>query len=153
VRHTAQARSGLNARPIYVPYRPYSFQGWNRDNLTQTVDLNTHIRYASHLEARYIIAEAQGPTAATLQFVNARREFGGQGAVELAGDALMAELRSQRSRDFFMGVQRHGDLRRYLSLYNIDLFPSGTYAVGTEVYGDARCFIIPLSEIGANPNL
>ncbi len=153
VRHTLQPRSGLNARPIYVPYRPLTYEGYDPFVPEQIVELATDVRFASALEARYIIAEANGPTATTLQFVNERRAVGGQPAVSLSGDALMEELREQRSRDFFMAVQRHGDLRRYLNLYGIDLFPTGTYPVGSEVYGDARCFIIPLSESGANPNL
>ena len=71
------------------------------------------VRVASGLEAQYIVAEAQGPTAATLAFVNARRAAGLQAPVTLAGDALMAELRDQRSRDFYLDNHRLGDLRRY----------------------------------------
>ncbi|HEX2722694.1 MAG TPA: hypothetical protein VHM24_07220, partial [Gemmatimonadaceae bacterium] len=84
-------------------------------------------RIASGLEARYIVAEAQGPTAATLAFVNERRAAGLQTPVTLTGDALMAELRDQRSRDFYLDGHRLGDLRRYLKYYNIDLFPKGPY--------------------------
>ncbi len=153
VRHTPQPRQGLNARPIYVPYRPLMYEGYDPSVPDQIVELSTDVRFASDLEARYIIAEASGPTAATLQFVNERRAVGGQAAVSLSGDAIMAELREQRARDFFMAVQRHGDLRRYLALYGLDLFPTGKYPVTDEIYGDARCFIIPLSESGANPNL
>ncbi len=153
VRHTLQARAGLNARPIYVPYRPLMYEGYDPSNATQIVDLSTDVRFASALEARYIIAEASGPTAATLLFVNERRAVGGQAALSVSGDAIMAALREQRARDFFMAVQRHGDLRRYMALYGIDLFPKGKYPVTDELYGNARCFIIPLSESGANPNL
>jgi hypothetical protein len=153
VRHTTDGRLGLNANSIYVPFRPMAYSGWDPANPAQIVETSTHVRFASHLEARYIIAEASGPTGTTLEFVNERRAVGGQGAVNLSGDALMGELRDQRARDFFMAVQRHGDLRRYLNLYGIDLFPTGQYPVTNEQYGNARCFVIPLSEIGANPNL
>lgn len=153
VRHTPQPRAGLNARNIYVPYRPLMYEGYDASNTDQIVELGTDVRFASHLEARYIIAEASGATPATLTFVNERRDVGGQDPVSLSGDALMAELRDQRARDFFMSVQRHGDLRRYLALYDLDLFPSGTYPVTNEVYGSARCFVIPLSEVSANPNV
>jgi starch-binding outer membrane protein, SusD/RagB family len=153
IRHTADDRLGLNARPIYVPYRPMMYAGWDAGNTQQIVETSTHVRFASHLEAQYIIAEASGPTPETLQFVNERRAVGGDDSISVSGDALMAELREQRARDFFMAVQRHGDMRRYLNLYDIDLFPTGSYPVTTEQYGEARCFIIPLSEIGANPNL
>lgn len=153
VRHIPEARAGLNSRDIFVPYRPYSYSGYDPTDADQTVETSTHVRFASALEARYIIAEASGPTDETLELVNERRAVGGQDEVDLSGDALMEELREQRSRDFFMTVQRHGDLRRYIDLYGIDLFPSGSYPVTNETYGDARCFMIPLSELSANPNL
>lgn len=153
IRHTTDGRLGLNAREIYVPYRPMSYSGWDPEETEQIVETSTNVRFASDLEARYIIAEASGPTEATGDFVNERRAVGGQDPVDLTGDALMEELREQRARDFFMSVQRHGDLRRYMDLYGIDLFPSGQYPVTTEQYGDARCFIIPLSETSANPNI
>ena len=153
VRHMPEPAAGLNARDIYVPFRPYSYEGWDPGDEAQTVTTSTHVRFASSLESRYIIAEATGPNEETLEFVNERRAVGGQDAVSLSGDALMEELRKQRSRDFFMSVQRHGDLRRYLNLYGIDLFPTGTYPVTNEPYGSARCFIIPLSESSGNPNV
>jgi len=153
VRHISDPVPGLNAQDVYLPYRPYFYQGWDRNDDTQTIDLSTGIRFASGLEARYIEAEANGPTGETMSFINERREFGGQESISLEGDEMMDELREQRARDFFMAVQRHGDLRRYLNLYEIDLFPSGSYPITDENYGNARCFIIPLSEINGNPNL
>lgn len=153
VRHISDPVPGLNAQDVFLPYRPFFYQGWDRDNDAQTIDLSTDIRFASGLEARYIEAEANGPTSETMSFINERRDFGGQGSVSLTGDDMMEELREQRGRDFYMAVQRHGDLRRYLNLYNIDLFPSGSYPISSDNYGDARCFIIPLSEINGNPNL
>lgn len=113
-----------------------------------------HIRIASSLEAQYIIAEAQGPTAATLAFVNARRAVGGQAGGSFAGDALMAELRSQRSRDFYLDGHRLGDMRRYLA-QGIDLFEKGAYPGTTsgETFGDQTCWPLPLAEINGNPNI
>lgn len=67
----------------------------------------------------------------------------------------MAELRDQRRRDFFLDGHRIGDMRRYLKLYDIDLFSTGSYPGTTsgEVYGDRKCWLIPQSEITGNPNL
>jgi len=152
VRHPATPSFGLNANEVYLPYRPRSYQGWNAET-PQAIDLNTGYLFSSGLEARYIAAEANGPTGTTLTLVNERRAVGGQAAVNLTGDALMAELRNQKARDFFLTVQRLGDMRRYLNLYGVDEFPSGAYPVGNAVYGNARCMIIPLSEINGNPNL
>lgn len=114
------------------------------------------VRLASGLEARYIVAEAQGPTAATLTFVNERRAAGLQAPVNLTGDALMAELRDQRSRDFYLDNHRLGDLRRYKQYYGVDLFPKGPYPGSTsgQVYNEAvTCWPLPTNEINGNPNV
>ena len=108
------------------------------------------------LEAQYIVAEAQGPTPATLAFVNLRRAAGQQAPVTLAGDALMAELRDQRSRDFYLDNHRLGDLRRYLKYYSVDLFPKGPYPGSTsgQVYNESiSCWPLPTNEITGNPNV
>jgi hypothetical protein len=152
VRHPETPVFGLNANVVYLPYRPRSYQGWTAET-PQPIEQNTGLLFASGLEARYILAEANGPTGATLTFVNERRSVGLQPQVNLTGNELMAELRDQKARDFYLTVQRLGDIRRYLNLYGIDEFPSGAYPVGNAVYGNARCMIIPLSEINGNPNL
>ena len=113
------------------------------------------VRIASGLEARYIVAEAQGATPATLTFVNERRAAGLQAPVALAGDALMAELRDQRSRDFYLDNHRLGDLRRYKQYHNVDLFPKGAYpGSATQVYDETiTCWPLPRNEINDNPNI
>ena len=113
-------------------------------------------KVATGLEARYIVAEVNGPTAATLAFVNERRAVGKQDPVDLTGAALMAELRNQRARDFYLSGQRLGDLRRYLKYDNIDLFPSGAYPGSTtgQVYDTSiTCWPLPTIEVNANPNI
>jgi hypothetical protein len=114
------------------------------------------VRVASGLEARYIVAEAAGPTAATLAFVNERRAAGLQTPVALTGDALMAELRDQRARDFYLDNHRLGDLRRYKKYYSVDLFPKGPYPGSTtgQVYDESiDCWPLPRNEINDNPNV
>jgi hypothetical protein len=114
------------------------------------------VRVASGLEAQYIVAEAQGPTPATLAFVNTRRAAGLQAPVTLTGDPLMAELRDQRSRDFYLDNHRLGDLRRYLKYYSVDLFPKGPYPGSTAglAYNEAiTCWPLPTNEITGNPNV
>lgn len=144
------ARLGLNSNPIFPPQRPLMYAGWSASALG-TIDITTHIKFATRLEAQYVIAEADGPVASTLAFVNARRAVGNQAPVDLSGAALMAELRNQRARDFFLTGQRLGDLRRYLKA-GINLFPSGKYPVFPDFYGENKCFIVPLSEKAGNPN-
>jgi hypothetical protein len=114
------------------------------------------VRIASGLEAEYIRAEAEGPTPATLAFVNSRRAAGGQTATAAVGDALMAELRDQRSRDFYLDGHRLGDLRRYKEFYNVDLFPTGLYPGTTSgaIYDpNITCWPLPTNEINGNPNI
>ena len=146
----ATSRPGLNSNPIFPPQRPFMFTGWTATTV-QPIDITTTIKFATALEAQYVIAEADGATASTLAFVNARRAVGNQPPVDLTGAALVTELREQRARDFFLTGQRLGDLRRYLKA-GTDLFPKGKYPVFTDFYGEAKCFIVPLSEKAANPN-
>jgi hypothetical protein len=126
------------------------YVGWTAATL-QTIDITTNIRFATYLEAQYDIAEADGATASTLAFVNARRAVGNQAPVDLSGAPLMAELRNQRARDFYLTGQRLGDLRRYAKA-GTDLFPKGKYPVFSDFYGENKCFVVPLSEKAGNPN-
>lgn len=152
IRHTEESHLGLNAEEIFLPFQPFNYGGWDRDD-PRFVERATNIRFASSLEANYIIAEVDGPSTNTLNFVNERREFAGQVEVDLSGEELMAELREQRARDFYLTGNRLADIRRYKAKYNIDLYPSGDYPLSDRVYGGQETFVIPLSEISGNPNL
>jgi hypothetical protein len=139
-----------------TPLAPSSYSPFNNtvDGTNFTAIMS--VRLASGLEARYIVAEAAGPTQATLTFVNERRAAGLQTPVNLTGDALMAELRDQRSRDFYLDGHRLGDLRRYKQYYNVDLFPKGPYPGSTsgQVYNESvTCWPLPTNEINGNPNV
>lgn len=151
-RTTLTTLRGLNSNPIVPAQKPYMYSGWSATAVNDRIVPDTDIKFATGLEARYVIAEVQASTPATLAFVNERRAVAGKPAVDLAGDALMAELRTQRSLDFYLTGQRLGDLRRYKATLGIDLFPTGKYPITNEVYGTAQCFIVPLSEKNANPH-
>jgi hypothetical protein len=148
---TSTARSG-------VPLSPLMYTTYNGQTGSAGGPFAPEMghKVATGLEARYIVAEVAGPTAATLAFVNERRAVGQQAPVTLTGDALMAELRDQRARDFYLAGQRLGDLRRYLRYQNINLFPSGPYPGSTtgQVYDTSiTCWPLPTVEINANPNI
>lgn len=148
----ASTQLGLTGGSIYTPLTPYMYTGWVPSGPNSPrIDVNSDIKFATGLEAQYVMAETDGPTAATLNFVNQRRAVGGEGAVALTGAALMAELAEQRARDFYLTGQRLGDLRRYLKAGN-DMFPTGKYPVFNDSYGTAKCLIVPLSEKAGNPN-
>jgi hypothetical protein len=147
----ATSRAGLNSNPIWVPFKPSQYSGWLPTGPAQTIDITSNIRFASGLEARYAVIEADGPNAAMLSFVNARRAVGGKPAVNLSGAELIAEFRRQRAYDFYLTGQRLGDLRRYAAT-GTNLFPTGKYPVFPDPYGTMQCFIVPRSEKTGNPN-
>lgn len=167
VQHFPEWRLGHNRLTrIYTPYAPLMWEIYNGQTVAEggePTDLRTieadgsNITFASGLEARHNYMEALlasgGAEGEALDFVNERRDFGNQDPVSLSGDDLVAELRDQRGRDFFLAGYRLGDLRRWLR-NGEDLFPSGPHPV-TEWgdYEDATCFPIPLEEYEGNPNL
>lgn len=143
-------RPSLRSMPISPPLKPSSYSGWSA-TVPAPIELSTDIRFASGLEARYIVVESDGPNAAMSSFVNARRAVGGKAAVSLTGTALLTEFRVQRALDFYLTGQRLGDLRRYADA-GTDLFPTGKYPTLRDSYGTMHCFIVPLSEKSGNPN-
>ena len=169
IQHMPSWRLGHNAlTKLYTPYQSLPYGEFDR---TRTIaagttpllyDDDTDIRYASGIEAMHHYYEAAGPNGtgpmgSTLDFVNARRAFGNQAAVTLTGDALMAELRTQRFKDNFMGGLRLGDLRRYAAQGINDpmhTFPTGQHPnVEWGNYGDATCWPLPINEFVGNPNI
>ncbi len=120
----------------------------------------SNIELASMLEAQYILAEANGPVASTVTFVNARRAYGKELPLGPTDD-VMAALREERRRDFYLRATRLGDLRRYKGGRFAgdpagpgDFFPSGTHPNAQwGLYGSATCYIIDQAEMNANPNV
>ena len=149
-------RIGGTTTSAGTPLSPPSYSTFNNSLTGADFAATSSMRIASGLEAQYIIAEANGPTPATLTFVNARRAAGLQTPSAATGDALMAELRDQRSRDFYLDNHRLGDLRRYKRFYQIDLFPKGAYPGSTSgaTYNESiDCWPLPTNEINDNPNV
>lgn len=160
IQYTPNWAKGHNAlTPLYTPWVPWSYSGYNgavQETGGKPADFtyDTDIKLASGLEAQHDYAEADGPTAATLTFVNARRAYGNQAAVSLSGAALMAELREQRGRDLYLGGFRLGDMRRWKKLNQVDLFPTGQHVNAVwGSYSTGECFPVPLEEYNSNPNL
>ncbi|MEO7520587.1 MAG: hypothetical protein ABIW79_02100, partial [Gemmatimonas sp.] len=147
----ATARTSLNSHPIFPPLKPSMYSGWTAAGPATPIDVATHIRFASGLEARYIVVEADGPNTAMLAFVNARRAIASKAPLNLSGSALVSEFRMQRAIDFYLTGQRLGDLRRYAAA-GTDLFPTGNFPVGPDSYGSMHCFIVPRSEKTGNPH-
>ena len=146
----AVSRPSLRSNQIFPPLRPFMYSGWS-STAPVPIDVSTHVRFASALEARYIAIEVDGSNAAMLSFVNARRAVGGAPPVSLTGSALVTEFRVQRALDFYLTGQRLGDLRRYLAS-GTDLFPKGRIPFAPDNYGTMHCFVVPRSEKAGNPN-
>src|SRR5438046_9539553 len=66
----ASPQLGLTGGSIYTPLTPYMYTGWVASGTAPRIDVNFDIKFATGLEAQYILAETDGPTAATLTFVN-----------------------------------------------------------------------------------
>jgi hypothetical protein len=123
---------------------------------------DTKVILADYLEAQHDLYEAMIRQAindsavnqAVNQFVNARRAVGNEPPVTLTDTALFHELRVQRSRDFYQGGLRLGDLRRWKRDGVGDFFPTGNH-VNQEwgAYGIWTCFPLPLEEYQGNPNI
>lgn len=152
---------------LYKPRQGLRFSGYNGQRFSSggsppLYAANTGIILADYLEAQHDYAEADGPTAATVNFINARRTVGNQPTLTLTPGvddaAIMAALRDQRGRDLLLGGFRLGDLRRWKRHGVGDFFPTGDH-VNTAVspstwpgYQDATCYPIPQPELQANPN-
>lgn len=122
----------------------------------QAITPGTSMRVASYMEAQYIIAEANQGNATTLAFVNQQRLANGLTAsTATTPAAILADLRDQRRREFYLDGHRLGDMRRYITQYGLDFFPTGAYP-NTAVpngYGTNTCFPLPSTESNSNPNV
>lgn len=162
IQYTPSWSYGHNAlTKLYTPYAPLSYSTY--DAATQVAGgkpgdflYSSNIKLASGLEAQHDFAEADGPTAATVTFVNSRRAYGNEPALDPAASpsAILAALRQERGRDLYLGGFRLGDLRRWKGQGVGDFFPSGPHVnANWGNYGSATCFPIPLEEYNANPGL
>jgi hypothetical protein len=132
-----------------IPNSPTAFSTYTGTAEGAPFDPGSNIRVASALEARYILAEAQGLNAANLAFINQRRAVGGQAPLPSAATQgeYLAALRDQRRRDLYLDSHRLGDLRRYKKMYGVDEFPKGAYPGSkTLTYGSQECLPIPISD-------
>lgn len=153
VRYVTKAVLGHNQLTLLnIPYSPRSFSTFTYVDSTP-IQAFSKIDLASGLEARYLRAEAEGATALTIALVNERRAYGNEPALA-AGDDVMAALREEKRRDFFLAARRLGDLRRYKTQGVGDFFPSGPHPTSQwGLYGSATCYIITQDEMNSNPHV
>lgn len=125
-------------------YRQDKYQGWADP-----------IRFASGLEARYIVLEAEGNAAGVIDFINERRAAGGQSADFASSDpnAIWTEFFDQHTRDFWLEGRRMAVWRRNLDLMPYIIPPGDNYyKTGLGPVRDQTCWPVPNTEIDNNPN-
>lgn len=114
----------------------------------------TPLRYASGDEAQYTIAEIQGGQTA-VDIINAVRARHGITEVWTPSGGDPDEIRNkvldERKRMLFLEGTRQGDLRRYITRYGLDLFPTST-PQGFPM-GNQTCLPLPEIEKNNNPDL
>ena len=142
-----------------VPNSPPSFSTFNGTKTGADFSLGGFMRFASLLEARYIIAEAEGPTAENIAFIESRRvAFPSTTATAVTTAANFVDnLRDQRRRDFYLDGHRMGDLRRYREQYNVTTgihsWETGAMYGGTGQFAAVMCWPLNTAEINNNPNV
>lgn len=137
----------------FVPNSPLALSTYNGTRQGGEFDRAAHTRIASALEARYIWAEATGPTAETIAWLETRRLIAATGTTLTDATNFFANLRDQRARDLYLDFHRLGDLRRYKEFYGVDLFQRGAYPGSTtgEQYGAQECMPLTRAELNAQP--
>ncbi|HEU4455850.1 MAG TPA: RagB/SusD family nutrient uptake outer membrane protein [Longimicrobium sp.] len=157
VPHPVAAERVMDATNAFIPNSPSAYNTFNNTAIGAEWARAGYMRVASGLEARYILAEATGPTAESIAFIESRRAIAptGTAAAATTADNFFANLREQRGRDLFLDGHRLGDIRRYQTQYGINYFPTGTYYGTTsgETFGDQTCLPLSLAEITGNPNV
>jgi hypothetical protein len=135
----------------FVPNSPTALSTYTGTRQGGEFDRAAHTRIASALEARYIWAEATGPTPQTIAWLETRRLIAPTGTTVTDATNFAANLRDQRSRDLYMDFHRLGDLRRYKRYYSVDLFQRGPYPGSTtgEQYGTQECMPLTRAELNA----
>jgi hypothetical protein len=121
---------------------------WNQQLYTAR---GSSIPIARWEEAQLIMAEAAGGQTA-VDIINNLRSRRGLPATYAGGTAaeIKAQVIAERQRELFLDGHRVGDLRRY----NLDFFPEvGLVYPKGGIYGDQRCFPLPMAEIAVNPNI
>lgn len=120
---------------------------------TKYENFDSPIRLASGLEARYIAAEAGG-MAAQLDLIAERRAANGLDPFSSSDPAeVLAELMSQKGRDFWLEGKRMGDWRRNQNAVPYIIQPGPNYykpELGG--VGDQTCWPLPNDETDFNPN-
>jgi hypothetical protein len=153
-----------SGQQVFVPRSPSAYSTYTGTLPGGDFSRASAIRVASGLEARYIRAEAEGPTAENIAFIESRRVI----APGTANTASATEpttpanfyrnLRDQRRRDFYLDAHRLGDLRRYQTQYGAGIEAFSQFQTGPVsgapglAYTNQYCLPVNLAEMASNPH-
>ncbi len=142
---------------VNVPKSTPAFSTYDGTVLGAEVAKNSYLRIASSIEARYILAEAQGKSGpGNIDFLNARRALAGMAPVDasISDTDYRNAVIEQRTRDLYLDGHRLGDIRRYKKYYNLDFYLHGKFPTSTTLqYGTLECFPLPQAEVQGYSNL
>lgn len=151
----APATEGTQSGAAVVPNSPLMFSTFSGTKSGADPTYETSMVLASLLEARHIIAEAEGPTATNIAFIESRRLAfpSSTAATPTTAANYMTNLIEQRGRDFYLDGHRIGDLRRWSKYHQIsNRWPTGSYLGSATVsYGNVMCWPLNAAEITNNP--
>jgi hypothetical protein len=155
-------RTATGGGLVFVPRSPSAYSTFTGTLPGGDFSRASSIRVASGLEARYIRAEAQGPTAENIAFIESRRVIAPGTTPASATQPTTAanyfgNLRDQRRRDFYLDAHRLGDLRRYQAQYGAGIesfsrFQTGPVPGTSLTFADQYCLPVNRAEILSNPN-
>ncbi|MBW3655650.1 MAG: hypothetical protein KY444_06060, partial [Gemmatimonadetes bacterium] len=156
-------RTATGGGLVFVPRSPSAYSTYTGTLPGGDFSRASNIRVASGLEARYIRAEAEGPTAENIAFIESRRLIAPGTTPASATQPTTAanyfsNLRDQRRRDFYLDAHRLGDLRRYQAQYGAGIesfsqFQTGPVPGNTGVtFADQYCLPVNRAEINSNPH-
>lgn len=157
-------RTAVGGGLVYVPRSPSAYSTYTGTLPGGDFSRASSIRVASGLEARYIRAEAEGPTAENIAFIESRRLIApGTANTPSATQPTTAanfytNLRDQRRRDFYLDAHRLGDLRRYQTQYgntieSFSQFQQGPIPGRADTNFAAQyCLPVNRAEMNANPH-
>ena len=148
---------------VFVPRSPSAYSTFTGTLPGGDFSKASTIRVASGLEARYIRAEAEGPTAENIAFIESRRVIAPGTTPASATEPTTAanfyrNLRDQRRRDFYLDAHRLGDLRRYQAQYGTGIESFSQFQTGPVIGGggltfsDQYCLPVNRAEMTSNPH-
>jgi hypothetical protein len=134
------------------PEDPTTTDGTELFQVAKYLSPTSPIQFTTGDEAQFILAEIalrNGEVATAVDIINEVRERHGIDTdfESQNPDEVLLKLTEEKGRTLFLEGQRMGDLRRWLDVFGLNLFPTGPG------FGDQTCFPLPDAERNNNPDI